>query len=569
MGLFRSDYFRVALLGIVFFVPFLGSVHLFDWDEINFAECAREMLLTGDYLRPQIDFEPFFEKPPLFIWLQVLSMRLFGVNEFAARFPNAVGGVLVLLISYHMGKRLHDRRFGWLWVLAWVGSLLPHLYFRSGIIDPWFNLFIFLGLWGFIEFRWLFFTRFEGRTFWQRYRYLLFGGWALGLAILTKGPVAYLIAFLVLMLYWARYRFRNRGFFLHFVLFSAAAFSVSAVWFAVETLSHGPKFISEFIAYQVRLLTTPDSGHGGFLGYHIVVLLLGCFPISIFAIPNLWGDRQPQDEVLESHTLAVCQRADLTTWMQLLFWVVLVLFSLVRTKIVHYSSLAYYPLTYLGAYTIWRAIHWDVRPKVIVLLLLLIGVLIGATQMALPWLGQRPQLLQPLLEKDPFALARLEVPVAWSVWHAVPGLLLVVGIAAGLWLWQRQRPWTAAQTIFSAGALFTALTLTLCIQNIERYSQGSTIDFYKSKAGEDCFVKTVGFKSYAHLFYTQKPPVSDPTIDEYHNLAYGNPGKTVYFVAKMTNTEDLLQLPNCRELHRQHGMVYFVRHPADSRSTSD
>ncbi|MCS6929875.1 MAG: glycosyltransferase family 39 protein [Saprospiraceae bacterium] len=561
MPFLRSDYFRVALLGAVFFIPFLGGVHLFDWDEINFAECAREMLLTGDFLRPQIDFEPFYEKPPLFIWLQALSMQVFGVSEWAARLPNAVAGILVLLLSYHLGTRIHDRIFGWLWVLAWLGSILPHLYFRSGIIDPWFNLFIFLGLWGFIEFRWLFFKRFEGRSFWQRYRYLLLGGWALGLGILTKGPVAYLIASLVLVFYWIRSRLRNHSFWLHFLIFSAAAFSISVLWFGVETLLHGPAFIREFVAYQIRLLTTPDSGHGGFLGYHVVVLLLGCFPISVFALPNLWGDHQPQDEILESTTLRTCQRADLTTWMQLLFWVVLVLFSLVRTKIVHYSSLAYYPLTYLGAYTIWRAIHWEVRPIIIPIFLVGLGILIGGAQVLLPFLGQNIHLIKPLLAKDPFALARLDVEVSWHAYQALPGAILVVGILMGVYWWQVKRPWASAQAVFSAGALFISLTLLLCIRNIERYTQGSTIDFYKSKIGKDCFVKTVGFKSYAHLFYTQKPPVSDPAVDEYPNLAYGKPGKTVYFVAKMNRLEDLPTLPDCRELYRKDGMVYFVRQP--------
>ncbi|MGL5888758.1 MAG: ArnT family glycosyltransferase, partial [Bacteroidia bacterium] len=72
-------------------MPFLGYAQLFDWDEINFAECAREMMVTGDYTTVQINFEPFWEKPPLFIWMQVLCMKVFGVNEFAARLPNAIG----------------------------------------------------------------------------------------------------------------------------------------------------------------------------------------------------------------------------------------------------------------------------------------------------------------------------------------------------------------------------------------------------------------------------------------------------------------------------------------------
>ena len=53
---FDKNYLYIALLSGIFFLPFLGGVHLFDWDEINFAECSREMVLRGDYLRPQINF---------------------------------------------------------------------------------------------------------------------------------------------------------------------------------------------------------------------------------------------------------------------------------------------------------------------------------------------------------------------------------------------------------------------------------------------------------------------------------------------------------------------------------
>ena len=135
MGKLKNDYLIILLLGTLFYLPFLGSVHLFDWDEINFAEAAREMIVSGDYFHVQIDYLPFWEKPPLFIWMQVLAMKLFGINEFAARFPNAVCGITTLLFLFSTGKKLHGRSFGWIWVLAYLGSILPHLYFRSGIID--------------------------------------------------------------------------------------------------------------------------------------------------------------------------------------------------------------------------------------------------------------------------------------------------------------------------------------------------------------------------------------------------------------------------------------------------
>lgn len=558
----RRDYYLLILLAVMLFVPYLGAVHLFDWDEINFAECSREMLLTGDYLRPQIDFEPFWEKPPLFFWMQAFSMKIFGVNEFAARFPNAMCGLLTLLLAYRIGYKLHDRMFAWLWVLAWAGSLLPHLYFRSGIIDPWFNLLIFMGLYGFIEFRWQFFTAHDVKGFWQKYRWLLLGGWSLGLAVMTKGPTALLIVLLVLALYWARYRFRNKGFFTHMVLFTLATGSVGAVWFAVEYLLHGSWFIHEFVVYQIRLFSTPDAGHGGFFGYHAVVLLIGCFPVSVFALSNLWGDNTAEEELMESDTLASCQRSDLVTWMQLLFWVVLILFSIVRTKILHYSSLAYFPLTYLGSVTIWRAIRWELRPKAPLLLLPLLGLLVGGAMIALPFAGQQIDWLKSLLSRDRFALANLDAHVVWHWWQALPGVALVVGSLFALGYWLKRREWQAAQAAFGGGMLCMVFFLMWNVPNIEGYSQRAAIEFYEHKAREDCFVKPVGFKSYAHLFYTHKPPVAgDKTIDNYPTLSRGNPGKKVYFVAKITNLQDLPELPDCHELYRKNGFVFFERNP--------
>ena len=109
MKKYDFNYVYIALLAAVFFLPFLGNIPLFDWDEINFAECAREMLATGNYLRPQINFAPFWEKPPLFIWFQAISMYFFGINEYAARLPNAICGIVTLLTIYHLGKKLYDK----------------------------------------------------------------------------------------------------------------------------------------------------------------------------------------------------------------------------------------------------------------------------------------------------------------------------------------------------------------------------------------------------------------------------------------------------------------------------
>jgi len=96
----HSVFITLIIAYLILFLPFVGTVPLFDWDEINFAEAAREMIVTGDWLNVQIGFEPFWEKPPLFIWLQAICMTLVGVNEFAARLPNVLIGLITLVVLY-------------------------------------------------------------------------------------------------------------------------------------------------------------------------------------------------------------------------------------------------------------------------------------------------------------------------------------------------------------------------------------------------------------------------------------------------------------------------------------
>ncbi|MDX5321228.1 MAG: glycosyltransferase family 39 protein, partial [Bacteroidota bacterium] len=70
MRISERPYLLIAALALLIYLPFLGAVHLFDWDEINFAESAREMLISQEFFQVQINYMPFWEKPPLFIWMQ-------------------------------------------------------------------------------------------------------------------------------------------------------------------------------------------------------------------------------------------------------------------------------------------------------------------------------------------------------------------------------------------------------------------------------------------------------------------------------------------------------------------
>ncbi|MEZ4738695.1 MAG: glycosyltransferase family 39 protein [Flavobacteriales bacterium] len=532
----------ILIAGALLFVPGLGAVHLFDWDEINFAEIAREMVVTGDWSRPQIAYLPFHEKPPLFVWLQALSMSVFGVGEFAARLPNALCGILTLVILFRIGEQLRGKTFGMLWALAYVGSILPHLYFRSGIIDPWFNLFIFLGLHAII-------TLVHAEAGMNRYAWL--AGAMLGLAVLTKGPVGVLVPGLVMGVYWVMERGKSYMRWTSLLTIALGTLLTISTWGLFDLWRNGPEFMEAFFWRQVAMLTTEDAGHGGFFGYHFVVLLIGCFPASIFALqemlrPTRTGEKNPDDH---------------RRWMVILFWVVLILFSVVKTKIVHYSSLCYFPLTYLAALQLERswakqeAFGWS-RFGVGVL-----GTLLAVVVMAVPIVGMNIDWLRPLMSQDPFAAANLDADVQWSGAEMIAGAMLLTALIAGHFLHTRGRYRASILAIFGGGALFVTTTLFFFINRIEGYSQRAAIEFFEARQGEDCYVITKNYKSYAQLFYTRKPPVTDPRAHDELWLLRGDIDRPVYVVCKITAVDEVATVTEMTELYRKNGFVFFRRDP--------
>ena len=537
----------IIAVAALLFIPGLGAVHLFDWDEINFAEIAREMVLSGDWLRPQMHFEAFHEKPPLFMWLQALSMKAFGTGEFAARFPNAICGILTLLVLFRMGEQSRGRVFGMLWALAYVGSILPHLYFRSGIIDPWFNLFIFLGLHALITLIQRDPKRDPSAINARRDRHAWLAGIFFGLAVLTKGPVGVLVPALTLATYWAwnRFRFVLRWRRLGLIVL-AVALTVSS-WAVIDLVRNGPDFMIAFFWRQVAMLTTEDAGHGGFPGYHFVVLLVGCFPASVFALQELLKPTRTADKA----------ENDKRRWMVILFWVVLLLFSVVKTKIVHYSSLCYFPLTYLAALQLERV--WMKREGFgwSRFLLGALGTLIALLVIAVPFTGMNIEVVKPLFAPDPFALANLDAKVKWTGLEAIAGLVLLGALIAGHVLHRRLRYRAAVLTVFGGSALFVTTTLFLFIRNIEGYSQRAAVEFFENKAAERCWLLTYGYKSYVPEFYGR---VMEPMPAE-DELLRGAIDRPVYLACKVTQEEEVQAIGTFEELSRKNGFVFWKRMP--------
>lgn len=532
----------IAIGGLLLFVPFLGATHLFDWDEINFAEASREMLVTHNYAIPQIAFEPFWEKPPLFFWLQVLCMKAFGVNETAARLPNAVCGVLTLLLLYRFGKKLANESFGRMWVLIYAGSLLPQLYFKSGIIDPWFNLFIFLGIYQL--------AAYSGAAAERPVKRILFAGVFTGLAVMTKGPVALLIVGLCYGVFAVGNRFKNFMKPLHIPLFLAVIAAIGGLWFVALLLNGQGHIITAFIVYQIRLFQTEDAGHGGPFFYHFIILLIGCFPAAALSLLSMRTGRRTMETPRHFHR-----------WMMILFWVTLLLFSIVKTKIVHYSSLCYFPLTYLAAVSFyhlykrkWNLPGWNKWLQVVT------GLLLSLLILGITFIDDlKPYLLQAGRIKDEFARANLQADVAWSGWEKLPGLILLAGVAYFLFR-AKTNIRRALVCLFAAALIGINLTIVFTTPKVEPYSQGAAVEFYRSKQNENALIEPLRFKSYAHLFYAQRPPRFTRSLADSIKQFNSHPEIPVYYVGKIQNKEENeKEMPYLQTLYEKNGFVFYKR----------
>ena len=560
--IFRSE-FTVALVAAILFIPLLGNVHLFDWDEINFAESAREMIASGNYFSVQINFNRFTEKPPLFFWMQVGSMKLFGINEFSARFPNAICGIITLVVLFRIGKQIFNEYFARIWVMVYLGTFVTFLYFKSGIIDPWFNLFIFLAIYHFYSLT----TMLQV----NRMKHLGLTGVFLGLAVLTKGPVAILIALLtyVVVVVLNRFRFFING--KEFIAIFVTTLLVCFAWFGVDLIQNGPSFLIEFLQRQIAIFSTNDADHGEPFFYHWWVLLLGCFPASIFFMKGMFIQMERNEQKMFKQ------------WMGILFWVTLLLFSIVKTKIVHYSSLCWFPLTAIASFYLYEIFTGKVRRMHIVFKLLIgiIGFLLSLILIAIPFALVNKAVWIHLLE-DPFAKANLQANVHWYWWDGIGGGVLLLGVLFYLFSKKNQ---LKTSLLFVSVTVCCLYTSVMIVPKIEAISQRANIEFFEKRQGEDCYVETVGYRSYAQYFYSKKQPyLSSQKIKIDSVLAggskqpdtlttkqkelnfsqwvlYGNIDKPAYFSIKIQNRQILDTMPALIKLYEKNGFAFYKRLP--------
>lgn len=335
----------------------LGGYPLLDPDEGRNAEVAREMAASNDYLLPQLDGLPYLDKPVLFFAAEAAAMEVLGPTEIAARLPSLLCALLTAGLAGWLAARLYDRGTAWRAATATAAAPLAVALGRTVIFDSMLALWTTLSLAAFylavesavesaveaaVESAREGGAAAPGR---RTLRWTLLAWGALAFALLTKGPVALMVALLPAAVY-AAWRRASRAVW-HPAGVALAALLVAPWLWAVSR--RAPGFLGYALLHETwQRISTDSFQRSQPFWFFLPVLLVGTLPWSVVALARLGrGGREEAG-----------RRADPRT-VFLLLWIVLpfVGFSLSRSKLPHYM------LPLVPAVAILAAAGWRSRPE--------------------------------------------------------------------------------------------------------------------------------------------------------------------------------------------------------------
>ena len=440
--------------GTLFFFR-LGAPGFFDADEPAYAQAAREMVEGGDWVTPHFNDRPRFDKPPLFYYLIMLSDRLLGETEFAARCWSALAGVAVTALLWLTARRWVGPRAGPTTGVAFSASLLTALLARAAVTDMLLCLFVTAAI-------------LAGLAALQapapRARRFATAGWvAMALAVLVKGPVGLLIPALalggsLLLLGEIRHGLARLVPWEGPALFLA----IAAPWYALVLAANGWAFVEGFlIKHNLSRFSGVISSHGGPVWFYVPVLLVGFFPWCGSLPSALWRAAR-----VARRRRAVSPAERLTVTCLCWFLGVFVFFSLAGTKLPSYLFPAFPALALLVGREMANAAEEPIPRWISRLGSWLMGVTGGALAIGFflaPWVFEwaRPAARGVLDGVSP------PTELAWGL-----GGLVLAGTLAGLIAKGRWRPAVLA-------AMMACLILTAAAAAPRAYAivQGSLREF--------------------------------------------------------------------------------------------
>jgi 4-amino-4-deoxy-L-arabinose transferase-like glycosyltransferase len=245
----------------------LGAGSLAAWDEAIYAQVSKEIAQGGGWLTLHWEYQHWFEKPPLLMWITALFYRLFGVSEFWARAPSAFSGVALIGVTYLLGKSVYGRPVG----LLAAAVLLTCYHFlsfsRFGTADVMLTLFTYMALYAY--------TRLEAES--QKWWYLVWVSCAL--AVMVKGTGGIIAPAAVVSASILDKRFAAALHSRHFWRGALLALLLVAPWHVLMYVWHERTFTDEYVGYHVITRSTRTlEGHASGYFYYVGRLVDGFFP---------------------------------------------------------------------------------------------------------------------------------------------------------------------------------------------------------------------------------------------------------------------------------------------------
>lgn len=274
----KKIFIALLLFFVVLYILPLGMRPAIIPDELRYAEIPREMIASGDWVVPRLDGFRYFEKPVMGHWLNAVSMKIFGENDFAMRFPSAVAAGLSMLIIFIAARRFLNNSTALLAALIFMTSQMVFCIGTFNVTDTMLAAFLNLCIF-------TFFFAYSEEKIHKRFLFLALSGVFAGCAFLTKGFLAFavpclaIVPFLLWQKQWRRI-FTMPWIPLVFVLL------VSIPWCILIHLRESDfwNYFFWFEHVQRFLAGSDEFQHPEPFFYFIPVLLIGALPWT-FVMP--------------------------------------------------------------------------------------------------------------------------------------------------------------------------------------------------------------------------------------------------------------------------------------------
>lgn len=344
---YKNELLVLLLIPAVLFLYNLDAFPFYIVDEARNAEAAREMLERSDFLVPTYNYELRTDKPPLHYWIFILGYKLLGVSELSSRIGSAIIGLATVLLVYLFTVKVLNRKIALISASLLPTCLYSFLIFRMAVPDPYLVFFSTLALFSF-------YLGIVNNT----YKYILIFYVSIGLAVLTKGPVGFILPFGVAFTFiffrgmltpshsdtkgvpqLLLSAVKTLKVFLtsrHIIGFLIAG-AIAIPWYVIVSIKTGGAFTSGFFwSHNIKRFLTPIGGHEGPFFITFIFILVGFFPWSFFIIQVLRSSFKEKTDPLV---------------LFLLLWIAiyLIFYSISATKLPHYLVPTYPALSILTA----------------------------------------------------------------------------------------------------------------------------------------------------------------------------------------------------------------------------